>query len=211
VDSSGEGGPRRYLSKNNNNILRLGTIRKAFPDSLIAISFRDPLQHAVSLLNQHRNFCERQSSDRFSYHYMRWLGHHEFGVTHKPFRFGRDSLLARIGANPGGIDYWLAIWIEAYGYLLASVPPGCAFVCYEDLCEAPLETLEYLFGCAGIPADEACRGGNFAAPPARQAGKVDPQLESRAREIHRELRARAIRPALRGTPTRLPLPGRDPP
>src|SRR5262245_24139786 len=35
----------RYLSKNNNNILRLGAIHRAFPNALLLIPFRDPLQH----------------------------------------------------------------------------------------------------------------------------------------------------------------------
>ena len=77
----------RYLSKNNNNILRLDTISRAFPNALILIPFREPIQHAHSLLRQHRHFSAMQSNDAFGRSYMAWLGHHEFGLDHRPFVF----------------------------------------------------------------------------------------------------------------------------
>ena len=75
-------GKTRYLSKNNNNLLRLDSLAKAFPDSVILIPVRDPRDHALSLLNQHNRFLD---SDAFTRDYMGWLGHHEFGATHRPF------------------------------------------------------------------------------------------------------------------------------
>ena len=54
-----------YISKNNNNILRLESIISAFPNCLIIIPFRDPIQQANSLLTQHKNFTEIQKNDRF--------------------------------------------------------------------------------------------------------------------------------------------------
>ena len=77
----------RYLSKNNNNILRLGIIHRAFPNALILIPFRAPLQHAHSLLRQHLRFSELQAKREFVLSYMTWLGHHEFGLDHRPFKF----------------------------------------------------------------------------------------------------------------------------
>lgn len=47
-------GGARYLSKNNNNILRLEALATSFPDALLIHPFRDPLQQALSLLSQHR-------------------------------------------------------------------------------------------------------------------------------------------------------------
>lgn len=47
---------KRYLSKNNNNILRLKALRTAFPNAVCIIVFRDPLQQALSLLRQHNKF-----------------------------------------------------------------------------------------------------------------------------------------------------------
>lgn len=125
----------RYLSKNNNNILRLGAIRRAFPEAVILIPFRDPLSHTGSLLRQHRNFVAQQQTDRFVRSYMTWLAHHEFGLDHRPFRFdnaGAGRLAAR---QPDQLDYWLEIWCQAYAWLEGSAPKDAIFVCYEDLCQ----------------------------------------------------------------------------
>ena len=91
LQGTSEIGESRYLSKNNNNILRLPTIRKAFPDSLVIIPFRHPIQQSVSLWEQHKKFCKRHQNDKFSYSYMRWLGHYEYGLNNKPFYFGKDE------------------------------------------------------------------------------------------------------------------------
>ncbi|MEM9704975.1 MAG: sulfotransferase, partial [Pseudomonadota bacterium] len=53
----------RYLSKNNNNILRLEALAKVFPSSIILIPFRAPIDHARSLLRQHINFSHQQADD----------------------------------------------------------------------------------------------------------------------------------------------------
>ena len=39
---------KRYISKNNLNIARIGYLKRVFPDSIIIVPFRDPLQHASS-------------------------------------------------------------------------------------------------------------------------------------------------------------------
>jgi hypothetical protein len=64
------GNPKRYLSKNNNNLLRLGAISRAFPDARILLMYRDPLQTAASSLRQHLRFCEAQLKDPFVRRYM---------------------------------------------------------------------------------------------------------------------------------------------
>ncbi|NMW21431.1 MAG: hypothetical protein HKK67_07330 [Chlorobiaceae bacterium] len=74
-------------TSNNNNILRLGSFRQAFPDALIIVPFREPVQQAISLLQQHTQFWAMHERDSFSRYYMEWLGHHEFGRTHRPFLF----------------------------------------------------------------------------------------------------------------------------
>jgi hypothetical protein len=121
----------RYLSKNNNNILRLGTIQRAFPNALLLIPFRDPLQHAHSLLRQHLRFSELQAKNEFVLSYMSWLGHHEFGLDHRPFQF-EGALPAPY--PPNTLDYWLHLWCETYSWLERSKPKPALFVCYEDLC-----------------------------------------------------------------------------
>ena len=49
-----------YLSKNNNNILRLEDLSKNFKKSTFIILFRHPIQQAKSLLTQHQNFIKLQ-------------------------------------------------------------------------------------------------------------------------------------------------------
>lgn len=128
------GGRTRYLSKNNNNVLRLGAIRRAFPEAVLLIPFRDPLSHAGSLLRQHGNFVAQQHSNAFVRSYMTWLGHHEFGLDHRPFWFdaaGAERLAAR---QPAQLEYWLDLWCQTYAWLERSAPADAVFVCYEDLC-----------------------------------------------------------------------------
>jgi hypothetical protein len=65
---------------------------------------------------------------------MRWLVHHEFGSTHRPFRFPSsfDSNFC-----PETIDYWLERWIDAYTFLstvLRSNPDNTIAVSFEKLC-----------------------------------------------------------------------------
>lgn len=144
---------RRYLSKNNNNVLRLGAIRKAFPEAVILIPFRNPLSHAASLLRQHGNFMTQQQNDRFVRSYMTWLVHHEFGLDHRPFRFD-DAGVQRLSAlQPDEIDYWLEIWRQTYAWLERSAPKDAVFVCYEDLC-GDAGVWKRLAGLCGINADD---------------------------------------------------------
>ncbi len=125
---------RRYLSKNNNNILRLQVLHKSLPRSFFLIPFRSPLQHAQNLLKQHLRFSNVES---FSKSYMRWLGHYEFGAQHRPFLFPQFSSHYH---EPCQMNYWLERWVELYRYLLAieeqSSQANIYFVCYEYVCDS---------------------------------------------------------------------------
>jgi hypothetical protein len=100
-------GRSRYLSKNNNNLLRLASLARAFPDAVILVPIRHPLDHAGSLLKQHRRFL---GSDAFSRAYMGWLAHHEFGATHRPFVWEGET----VSGDPLSLEYWLTYWIAAH-------------------------------------------------------------------------------------------------
>lgn len=97
----------RYLSKNNNNLLRLGSLANAFSKAVILIPIRNPLDHARSLLRQHRRFLD---ADKFTRDYMGWLAHHEFGADHRPFAWDRTI----IEGDPLNLDYWLECWTAAH-------------------------------------------------------------------------------------------------
>lgn len=126
-------GAARYLSKNNNNILRIPALRAAFPDAIILVPFREPGAHARSLQEQHLRFLDVHQSDPFVKKYMTWLAHHEFGSDHRPFRFPNAQALT---GEPEGIDYWVSLWSAVYAYLLDhhGDDERVFFVCYEDLC-----------------------------------------------------------------------------
>ena len=83
-------GKDRYLSKNNNHILRLSNIAERSQDTVFLVLFRDPLSQAESLMRQHKKFT---NSDQFTKKYMTWLAHYEFGSTHRPFYFSKPNLL----------------------------------------------------------------------------------------------------------------------
>lgn len=127
-------GTTRYLSKNNNNILRIAALLDIFPDARILVPFRRPLPHAHSLLTQHQRFLE--DGDRFTRAYMMWLAHHEFGPGHRPFVFPDQPFS---DALPTELLYWMEIWGAVYGYLFKMYQshPRVHFVCYEQMCREP--------------------------------------------------------------------------
>ena len=116
------GSPKRYLSKNNNNILRLSHLLQKFPNANFIIPFRDPLQHALSLQNQHQNFCSIHQDDRFALKYMNWIGHHEFGMNQKPFSLGNEKLLNEMmHYKKDDINFWLLTWLNYYSFLFTII------------------------------------------------------------------------------------------
>jgi hypothetical protein len=127
---------KRYLSKNNNNILRLPSLSRCFPNAVVIVPFRDPFQQALSLMRQHQAFSERHRDDVFSRQYMTWLGHHEFGLGHRPFVFDASQMPIRKARDPlSDPGYWVRLWIDSYTYLDETAPASCAFLSYERLCE----------------------------------------------------------------------------
>jgi hypothetical protein len=172
----------RYLSKNNNNILRLGALHRAFPNALILIPFREPLQHAHSLLRQHKRFSKMQSEQKFVLRYMTWLGHHEFGLDHRPFQFDGS---ARPPHAPDTLNYWLTLWCDTYSWLERSKPEAAQFVCYEDLCTRP-EVWKRLAALADVAAEQES-GDPFKLSDKPPSGDFDRGLADRANAIYARL------------------------
>lgn len=183
-------GKPRYLSKNNNNLLRLRVIRKAYVDALILVPFRNPLDQASSLLHQHQRFKRLQAVDPFAREYMRWLVHHEFGADHKPFFWGLRALASQ---DSDSLDYWLGQWCSTYEFLLmhaAEQDPGLIFVDYDRLCDRPDRTWAALAPHLGIdtlmPPGEPIR--RRARPPRTP---VNSQSLERAHQIYEQLQKAA--------------------
>lgn len=176
----------RYLSKNNNNILRIPAIEAAFPNAIILTPFRKPLAHAASLLNQHLRFLKIHQTDKFGQEYMNWLGHHEFGSNHKPFCFSQDAEISSFStADSRSINYWLERWLNYYQYSLDHYPDKLIFLSFEKLCEAPRQVFEYLGEKADLRFD--LKGLTPFIPPVKNTAGVDPELLSRCEKLYDEL------------------------
>lgn len=138
-----------YISKNNNNILRLDCIKEIFPNSIIIVPYRDPIQQSISLLNQHKYFLELNKKDYFSKKYTDYLGHYEFGENHKKFNLSEEFLRDyKYNNDPLSLNYWLVQWGKVYSHVLKSNEKKnikILFLGYENLCSDPNYYLEYIF------------------------------------------------------------------
>jgi LPS sulfotransferase NodH len=195
VLASREGeGQTRYLSKNNNNMLRLPTLRRVFEDAVIIVPFREPLQQAQSLLRQHQLFTDRHKTDRFSLDYMNWLGHYEFGLGLKHYAYTEaDNPFA-----PADINYWLQCWLDTYKFALQYAPDDAVFLGYEQVCAAPLAILSAIFPLLSLPTDASSAAAFYQQAEPHDAGwHTDELLEACQRtykaliEKHQENIARA--------------------
>lgn len=131
----------KYLSKNNNNILRIDSISTIHPNTKIIVVFRNPLEQAKSLLKQHLNFSDLHLKDPFSLSYFNYLGHYEFGLNHKTFYFPENPI---INFDTKSLNYWLQIWRNYYTYILKIIHKNMYFVSFEDVCSKPEIVSNYL-------------------------------------------------------------------
>lgn len=131
----------RYISKNNLNIARIGYLKRVFPDSIIVIPFRAPLQHALSLLRQHRNFLRIHKADPFARKYMEDTGHYDFGKNLRPIDFD-NWLSGEQLLDPDTLIFWLHYWINTYRFLLTHARDQVEFFSYDLLCNDPETGLE---------------------------------------------------------------------
>ncbi|MBN2013294.1 sulfotransferase [candidate division KSB1 bacterium] len=134
----------RYITKNNLNISRLKYLTQLFPDSIIVIPFRSPLQHATSLLRQHQNFINIHKKDAFTARYMEAIGHYDFGDNLRPVNFN-NWFYSRKSTGPESLNFWIEYWVNTYRYLIENIPERCFFFSYDTLCADPQQTLKLFF------------------------------------------------------------------
>ena len=175
----------RYLSKNN-NVLRLPSIRRAFPKAQILVPFRDPVQQAFSLRMQHRRFIARQRADPFARDYMTWLAHHEFGLDHRPF--GSPGAAGEAdSAVPG---HWLHQWVAVYDWVWRQAQAEAVdpiFVGYELMCAEPDRVCDRLERLLDLPR------ASLSFEPRESRADVPPiddeDLLKRAQRLYEALQA----------------------
>lgn len=121
----------RYLSKNNNNILRLKSLIEYFQNSNFLIIFRDPISHSNSLLKTHLRITELQNKDDFAYDYMNLLGHYEFGKNEKNFLLNHNFEFS--SDDKKNINFWLEKWLNYYSEIEKFKKyKNLIFINYED-------------------------------------------------------------------------------
>lgn len=187
---TGEGSAAHYLSKNNANIARIPALAKAFPEAVILVPLRDPLDQARSLLKQHLKAIESHKDSGFSRAYARDIGHLEFGANHRPILFGKMADVAK-EHSAETLTYWLHYWIEAYSALVGS--EDCIFVDMERFTANP--PMAKLYETLGLSADDgAIAAGEELVRPIPSYNADDggnAELVAQARAIHQSLRSSA--------------------
>lgn len=165
----------------------------AFPGSIILIPFRDPLQQAISLLNQHERFSLIQAESRFSRAYMHWLGHYEFGLNHRPFLFGNRDAYDEFGRlRRNNINYWLYNWKNYYSYVLENLPVNALLICHETFCSNPGQLLDELYKKLDIKSLPVLNG-DFQ-PVSKTVPGVDGELIAACDRIYERLSLKALDP-----------------
>jgi hypothetical protein len=183
----GEGRPLRYLSKNNGNIARLDAVLRMFPDAVVIVPYRDPVDQARSLLRQHLSFIALHDADPFARQYMLGIGHYDFGRNLKPIDFG-GWLGASGGADFTELDAWLDYWCAAYGHLAGRAENQIHFVSYDRLRAEPGAELALLEQALGLDAPGAltAQAGRVRPSPERPGGHAPRS----ARDVLRRIEAR---------------------
>ena len=175
---------RRYLSKNNNNLLRLSSLC-ADPTATVLLMYRNPVDTARSLHRQHLRFCTAQTRDRFTRTYMRWLAHHEFGLDHLPFCFAMPMMDNSL--TPDDPNYWLDYWNAVYQHVLAQDELQLYLVNYDELCSRQAETLGSIFTTLGVETDITTLTQRITTPKTESCENFCPILLQRAEVTYRAL------------------------
>lgn len=191
VQSAG-GEARRYLSKNNANISRIGALRSIFPDATIFICLRDPASHVRSLMTQHQRFLSMHDDDAFARDYMRWIGHFDFGANFRPIDFSGRGATAEQASGP---DFWLRYWIDAYSFA-GNNASKVKFVAYEKLIADAPGVLAAIAGAAGLrdAGAFAANAGGVRRPTSADAplDGAQAQLTAEANALYRRLAAQSL-------------------
>jgi hypothetical protein len=157
-------GAKRYVSKNNYNVSRLGYLARIFPDARFLLPVRGPVAHVASLMKQHHLFCRIQHGSEAARQQLRLRGHFEFGLDRRPINPGDPDAIAGIedcwrrGEEARG---WARYWALIYRHVAdrleadAELAGRCLLVRYEDLCERSLETITAICGHIGVPTAQA--------------------------------------------------------
>lgn len=187
---------QRYLSKNNNQIIRLAHLHGAFETAYFVIPIRSPVEQATSLLNQHLKWVKQHQVDPFSLDYMNWLCHFEFGLGHRPFHFASDHPQALFD-DPTALGYWVERWRDVYAWLSQFEDEHFIWVDYQQLIKQPRETLRTLLSHLKLQVSpdvltRLCAPIKNTAHPV-ETGLIPSELFDEVEEIYQTLVKRSIK------------------
>lgn len=184
--------PSRYVSKNNANIARLECRPGPLDRGVFVVPFREPIQHAASMLRQHRRFTRLQAEDDFLRRYMEAAGHHEFGAGLRPVDFGG---WLEVAPSPDGLEFWLRYWVAAYRHVLECDDDAVRLLSYERLTADPEEALRRLASAIGLGEPGPLVGQAERLRPPRvhdlDGERFSPSVLNRARDLFEVLDERA--------------------
>jgi hypothetical protein len=182
-------GEKRYLSKNNNNLVRLDALA-SHGDGAIVVVYRDPVEAARSLHRQHLRFGESQRSSPFVRSYMSWLGHHEFGLDHKPFCFAKPAMTR--GLSPEEPDYWLDYWTAVHDHIDRHAPAVLLFD-HDQSRLTPSRAFGAVLRALDVDGDPATVANEIRGPGERPRppDEFAPEILDKALGTHASLRKNA--------------------
>ncbi len=153
---------RRYVSKNNYNVTRLGYLARIFPDARFLLPIRAPLAHVASLVKQQALFCKVQHESVAARRHLQRVGHFEFGLDRRPINPADNAAVASVeecwrrGEEARG---WARYWAMIYRHIAdqldadTALARRCLVVRYEDLCDRAAETMAVVCAHIGVPAE----------------------------------------------------------
>jgi Sulfotransferase family len=155
---------RRYLSKGNYNLVRLGALIEIFPDARIIVPLRDPVTHIASLMRQHALFSAAETRYPAALRYMQRVGHFEFGLDRRPLNVGNAEATAAVQnlwRHGSEVEGWSLYWANLHDYLAmrlgedALLGKATLVVRFEELCADPHGMLSRILTHARLAADDA--------------------------------------------------------
>lgn len=173
----------KYLSKNNNSVLRLEQLLKLNNPTKIILLYRNPFDHAASLLKLHLKFSKQQQQDKFILRYFDYLGHHEFGLNQKIFNLYPNLKADNLSLNKEQLDFWLKTWIDYYSYIIENHADKITLISFEDICGFPEKTYSYICEVACLK-HKAITPEAYSPPTYNVIKNTSSSLETKAVELY---------------------------
>jgi hypothetical protein len=155
---------KRYVSKGNYNVTRMACLQSLFPDAKFILPIRDPVNHVLSLMKQHKRFVEAGQADPRATTHMNQVGHFEFGLNRIPVNVGNHARIADIqqvwqnGDEVRGLAlYWDMIYRFVYDQLQGdpTLAQSTMIIAHSTLCAQPEATVRDMLAHCNLQADDA--------------------------------------------------------